>query len=352
MSVSKKELGKNDDGKTYYLFTLTSSSGMKAEIINYGGIIASLHVPDKHGNIVDVVLGLDSLEDYLKGHPYFGAIIGRYGNRIGGAKFKLDDKEYVIAANNGKNHLHGGKKGFDNVVWDAREIKSERGAGVELSYLSKDGEEGYPGNLDVRVVYTLTKDNELKIEYSAETDKSTIVNLTNHSYFNLAGHGEGDILDHEIMINADSFTVVDKEIIPTGEIAGVKGTPLDFTEPTVIGKRINQDHEQLVLGKGYDHNWVINREGPGLVLAARVREPCSGRIMEVLTTEPGIQFYSGNFLAGKRKSKKGRIYEHRYGFCLETQHFPDSPNKPDFPSTRLNPGEKYNSTTIYRFIIK
>ena len=291
------------------------------------------------------MLGFDAPEGYLKNNtPYFGAVIGRYGNRIAKGRFSLNGREYRLALNNGENHLHGGIKGFDKVVWGAREVK--RGPALALNYVSKDGEEGYPGNLSVSVVYTLTDNNELKIEYSATADKTTILNLTNHTYFNLAG--EGSILNHEVMINADRFTPVDQGLIPTGELRSVKGTPMDFTQPAAIGARIEQQDEQLLLGKGYDHNFVLNGGGAP-ALAARVYEPVSGRVLEVYTTEPGVQFYTGNFLDGSIKGKGGQVYQRRYGFCLETQHFPDSPNKPDFPSTVLKPGEKYATTTIFKF---
>lgn len=349
--MKKTAFGKTADGQQVDLYTLTNSKGMEVAITNYGGIVVSLKAPGRGGQFADVVLGFDSLDGYLQGHPYFGAIIGRYGNRIAKGRFKLNGVEYKLATNNGENHLHGGIKGFDKVVWEARDVSTPQAAALELKYTSKDGEEGYPGNLAVTVVYTLTEDNELKIDYSATTDKDTVVNLTNHSYFNLAGEGNGDILGHEMMINADAFTPVDAGLIPTGELKKVEGTPFDFRKPVAIGARINADDQQIRYGKGYDHNFVLNRKGSGLELAARVVEPKSGRVMEVLTTEPGIQFYSGNFLDGSVKGKGGKAYQHRYGFCLETQHFPDSPNKPKFPSTVLKPGEKYQTTTVYRFSV-
>jgi aldose 1-epimerase len=347
--MKKVAYGKTADGQQVDLYTLTNNKGMEAAITNYGGIVVSLKTPGHGGQLADVVLGFDSLGGYLKDHPYFGAIIGRYGNRIAKGRFKLNGVEYKLATNNGENHLHGGIKGFDKVVWAARDVSTPEAAALELTYLSKDGEEGYPGNLSVTVVYTLTDNNELRIDYTATTDKDTVVNLTNHSYFNLAGEGSGDILGHELMINADAFTPVDAGLIPTGELRKVEGTPFDFRKPAAIGARINAGDQQLLYGKGYDHNFVLNRTGEGLQLAARVVEPKSGRIMEVLTTEPGIQFYSGNFLDGSVKGKGGKVYGHRYGFCLETQHFPDSPNKPNFPSTVLKPGGKYQTTTVYRF---
>jgi aldose 1-epimerase len=303
------------------------------------------------GQFGDVVLGFDSLADYLspeyaKSNPYFGALIGRYGNRIGKAKFKLAGKEYVLAANNGANHLHGGIKGYDKVLWQAQPHEGEEPA-LELRYLSKDGEEGYPGNLSITAVYTLTNDNSLKVDFTATTDKETVVNLTHHSYFNLAG--KGDILGHEVMINADKTTPVDSGLIPTGELRPVKGTPFDFNTPTAIGARINQNDEQLKFGKGYDHNWIINKPAGELGLMARVYEPSTGRLLEVLSTEPALQFYSGNFLDGTLKGKGGWVYQFRNGFCMEPQHYPDSPNKPDFPSTVLKPGQVYSNTILYRF---
>lgn len=349
--TQKQLFGKTADGKAVDLYTLTNSNGVEARIMTYGGIVVSLRVPDRNGKLEDVVLGYGNLEGYLKNNsPYFGGIIGRYGNRVAKGRFSLNGREYRLAQNNGENHLHGGIKGFDKVVWKAKEVKSKDGAAVALSYVSKDGEEGYPGNLSVTVVYTLTNNNQLKIDYSATTDKETIVNLTNHSYFNLAGRGS--ILNHEVMINADRFTPVDQGLIPTGELRSVKGTPMDFTRPTAIGARIEQQDQQLIFGKGYDHNWVLNGGGGKLALAASVYEPTTGRVMEVYTTEPGVQFYTGNFLDGSIRGKGGQVYEKRFGLCLETQHFPDSPNKSNFPSTVLRPGGKYTTTTIYKFTVK
>jgi len=348
MDIVKEVFGKAD-GKDVYLFTLTNANGLQTKITNYGGIVTHLMVPDRNGNLGDIVLGYDTLDEYIKNNPYFGALIGRYGNRIGKGKFTLEGKEYSLATNNGPNHLHGGDKGFDKVVWDAEPMQTEQGPALKLTYLSKDGQEGYPGNLKCTVVYTLTNDNELKVTYEAQTDKPTICNLTHHSYFNLAGHNSGEILEHELMLNADNFTPVDETLIPTGEIRPVKGTPMDFTNPTAIGARINQDDTQLKYGLGYDHNWVLNKKDAEMSLAASVYEPENGRVMEIYTTEPGIQFYSGNFLDGTNVGKAGTVYEHRTGFCLETQHFPDSPNKPDFPSTVLRPGEKYTHLTIHKF---
>jgi aldose 1-epimerase len=351
MNIEKEQFGTTLDGKKVDIYTLTNANGCEVKITNYGGIVVSLTVPDKTGKIGDVVLGYDKLDGYIKDNsPYFGALIGRYGNRIGKAKFELNGKTYNLAANNGENHLHGGVKGFDKVVWDAKEIKQNDAVGLELNYLSKDGEEGYPGNLNVTVKYLWTNNNELKIEYAATTDKDTVVNLTHHSYFNLAG--KGNILKHELMINADKFTPVDEGLIPTGELRSVQGTPMDFTKPTAVGARIEQDDEQLKFGLGYDHNWALNDYDGSLKKVASVYEPTSGRVMEVYTTEPGLQFYSGNFLDGTITGKGGTVYKHRTGLCLETQHFPDSPNKPDFLSTTLKPGEKYSTTTIYKFKTK
>lgn len=341
--VKKSSFGKVDE-KEVHLYTLTNSRGAIAKITNYGGIVTELHVPDKDGKIGNVVLGFDNLKDYLKGHPYFGAIVGRVGNRIAKGKFTLNGKEYTLATNNGPNALHGGKKGFDKVVWNAEPKEVKDGSALVLTYKSEDGEEGYPGTLSCEVTYTLTHDNALRVDYKATTDKATPVNLTHHGYFNLAG--KGDILDHRLMLNADRYTPVDDSLIPTGEIKSVEGGPLDFREATRIGARIDQ-----LKGDpgGYDHNFVLNRKGPGLSLAVRVTEPSSGRIMEVHTTEPGIQFYTGNFLDGSLKGHGGEVYKKHYGFCLEAQHYPDSVNQPKFPSTILKPGQTYTQTTIYRF---
>jgi aldose 1-epimerase len=348
--IKKQAFGMTDRQEAVDLYTLTNNSGMEARVMTYGATVVSLKAPDRLGKLSDVVLGYESLDGYLKNSPYFGAIVGRYGNRIGKGSFSLTGKQYTLPKNNGENTLHGGIKGFDKVVWKAKEVRSKNGVGLSLTYLSKDGEEGFPGNLSVTVVYTLTNNNELKIEYSAMTDKTTVVNLTHHSYFNLAG--EGSILNHELMINANRFTPVDSGLIPTGELRSVKGTPMDFTQSTDIGTRIDQQDEQLTLGKGYDHNWVLNNNTGKLALAARVYDPSSGRVMEVATTEPGLQFYTGNFLDGSITGKGGQVYKPRSGFCLETQHFPDSPNKPGFPSTVLKPGQKYRTTTIYKFLVK
>jgi len=347
--MKKQSFGKTAAGVEADLYTLANGNGVEAAITTYGGIVVSLKTPDRAGLSSDVVLGFDSLDGYLKGHPYFGALIGRYGNRIAKGRFKLNGVEYKLAVNNGENHLHGGIQGFDKVVWKARDVSTPEAASLELTYLSKDGEEGYPGNLSVTVTYTLTAKNDFKIDYLAATDKDTVVNLTNHSYFNLAGQGQGEILGHEVTINAGRFLPVDAGLIPTGERKAVLGTPFDFTRPMTIGARIQQDDEQLKRGKGYDHCYVLNGSGGALALAARVHEPKSGRVMEVLTTEPALQLYTGNFLDGTLTGKGGKVYQFRYGFCMETQHYPDSPNQPDFPSVVLKPGAKYQTTTVYRF---
>ena len=341
------------EGQPVDLYTLTNANGLVMTVTNYGGIVVSLTVPDKAGNLGDIVLGFSTVADYVKNSPYYGCIVGRYGNRIGKAKFSLDGQEYALAANNGENSLHGGVKGFDKVIWAAKEVKTDNAVGVELKYLSKDMEEGFPGNLDATVTYWLTNDNEFKIEYAATTDKPTVVNLTHHSYFNLAGEGSGDILGHELTINADTYTPVDQGLIPTGKLEPVEGTPMDFRTATAVGARIDADFEQLKFGKGYDHNWVLNRKSAGdMELAATVFEPKSGRVMEVLTTEPGLQFYAGNFLDDSRTGKSGKVNGFRTGLCLETQHYPDSPNKPDFPTVVLKPGETYKTSTIYKFSTK
>lgn len=344
-SISEQEWGRSNDGMPVKLFTLSNRNGVTVKITNYGGIVTELHVPDRAGQSTNVVLGFDNLEQYLKGHPGFGAVIGRFANRISQARFSLDGQEYRLAANNGRNHIHGGLKSFDKVVWDAKTLPSKPNAvSLQLTYLSRDGEEGYPGNLSVVVIYTLTADNELRVDYHATTDKPTILNLTNHSYFNLAGGGS--VLDHELYINADRYTPSDGELIPTGEIAPVKGTVLDFTQPRRIGERI----EKLKPSPGgYDHNYVLNRNGAQLVLAARAFEPGSGRVLEVSTTEPGVQLYTGNFLDGSLIGVGAVVYDRHSGFCLETQHYPDSINKPNFPSTVLRPGQTFQSTTVFKF---
>jgi len=348
-SLEAHPFGVTADGFEVDLFTLTNSHGLSLSITNYGGIVTRLSVPNRDGHSDDIVLGYDSLADYERDNPYFGAIVGRYGNRIARGRFTLDGTEYTLAVNNGENHLHGGLKGFDKVVWNAETYTTPEEVGLRLSYVSEDGEEGYPGRLQARVTYALTESNEFRVEYHAETDKPTVVNLTHHGYFNLAGHGSGDILGHELTLYADAFTPVDAGLIPTGEIRDVAGTPLDFSESTAIGVRIGEDEEQIRFGSGYDHNFVLSDYDGSLRLAARVHETTSGRVMEVHTTEPGLQFYSGNFLDGSNIGKGRTPYGHRSGFCLETQHFPDSPNKPDFPSTVLRPGEQYETMTIYKF---
>jgi aldose 1-epimerase len=330
-------------------FTLTNAHGIELRAISYGGIIVSLRVPGRDGRLDDVVLGYDDLEGYLAKPSYFGALIGRYGNRIAGGRFTLDGRTYPLATNNGPNHLHGGVRGFDKQTWKAEPFERPGSAGVTFTRTSPDGEEGYPGNLDVRVTYSLTDRDEVSFEYFATTDKPTVVNLTQHSYFNLAGDGKRDVLAHELTIHADRFTPVDKTLIPTGVLAPVSGTPFDFRKPTAIGLRIGADDAQIRNGGGYDHNFVLNRRGPGLTPAARVFEPTSGRTLDVATTEPGVQFYSGNFLDGSITGKGGHVYQKRYGLCLETQHYPDSPNHPGFPSTVLRPGQEYRSQTVLTF---
>jgi aldose 1-epimerase len=352
--VTHAATGVTVDGKTIEEYTLKNSHGIEVHAITYGGIIRSLKVPDRSGAIADIVLGFDTPQGYLSDPPppYFGAIIGRYGNRIAKGQFTLDGHVYTLAKNNGPNSLHGGNRGFDKVVWIAEGRQTAAGPAVTFSRTSPDGEEGYPGNLQVGVTYTLTDKNELIVDYHATTDKATPVNLTQHSYFNLAGEGTGDILSHELMINADRYTPVDDTLIPTGQLAPVDGTPFDFRHPTAIGARINADDPQIKKGPGYDHNWVLNRgaaSGAEVVLAARLTDPKSGRSMEIRTTEPGLQFYSGNFLDGTIKGKGGHVYGKRSALCLETQHFPDSPNHANFPSTILRPGQTYESRTVFQF---
>ena len=350
-SITKAPFGKTTEGQNVDIYTLRNTHGMEARITNYGGIVVSLTAPDRDHKFADVVLGYNDLDSYLKPpFPYFGAIIGRYGNRIAKGRFTLDGIEYKLATNNGENHLHGGIKAFDKVVWTVRQARTTpAGPALFLTYLSKDGEEGYPGNLRVTVVYTLTHKDELKIDYTATTDKDTVLNLTHHSYFNLAGEGNGDILDHRLVLKANRFVATDADAIPTGELSSVAGTPFDFHTSTSIGARINQDHEQLKFGKGYDHTFVINGRAGALRQAAIAYEPKSGRVMEVWTTEPGVQLYTGNYLDGSLTGKSGKPYPYRSGFCLETQHYPDSPNQPKFPTTTLKKGAVYKSTTIYRF---
>ena len=345
--IPAENFKKEVNGKAIDLYTLKNANGVVAQITNFGGKVVNLWTPDKDGNFDDIVLGFDNIDDYLvTSEKYFGSLIGRYGNRIANGQFSLNDTVYTLAQNNGENALHGGIVGYNNVVWDADQKDDQT---LVLTYLSADGEEGYPGNLEVKVQYQLTDDNELKIEYWATTDKATPINLTHHSFFNLKGEGNGTVNDHIVQINADKYTPVDAGLIPTGELAPVEGTPMDFREPTAIGARIYADFEQLKFGNGYDHNWVLNAADEGLTFAAKVKEPETGRTMEVYTNEPGMQFYGGNFLDGTVSGKKGLPYVFRGAFCMETQHFPDSPNKPEFPSTILEPGDEYYSICVYKY---
>lgn len=348
--IKQESFGQLPDGTPVELFTLTNRNGVEARITNYGGILVSLKTPDRNGQLGDVVLGYDTLAAYVRRNPMFGALVGRYAGRIAKAKFMLNGVEYQLTRNSGENHIHGGPKGFDKQVWKAKPITRKDGVALELSYLSKDGEEGYPGNVAVTVTYTLTNDNALRLDYSATTDKDTVLNLTNHSYFNLAG--TGDVLRHEIMIDADRFTVGDDKLIPTGEVRAVNGTPLDFQKMTAIGARINDAYEQIKLARGYDHNYVLNHKPGVLGPAAKVSEPTTGRVMEVLTTEPGVVFYTSNGFNGSLVGKGGQAYVRHAGFCLETQHFPDSPNHPEFPSTVLKKGAQYRATTVFKFSVK
>ncbi|TDD63358.1 galactose mutarotase [Actinomadura darangshiensis] len=350
--ISKEAFGTLEDGTKVDRYTLTSGRGVRVRIITYGGIVQTLETPDRHGHRTNVVLGFPTLKDYvdLNGGPYFGAIIGRYANRIAKGRFTLDGKTYQLAINNGENSLHGGLKGFNTKVWKAEPIESGHSVGLRLDYTSVDGEEHYPGTLKTTVTYTLTSRNELHVAYHATTDQATVVNLTNHTYFNLAGEGTGDVYDHRLTLNASRYTPVDTTQIPTGQIAAVKGTPFDFTRPHAIGERIRANDPQLLIGQGYDHNLVLDQRHPGaLTEAARVTDPHSGRVLKISTTEPGVQFYSGNFLDGSFAGTSGRVYRQGDGFALETQHFPDSPNQPGFPSTVLRPGESFDSTTVYGF---
>lgn len=348
-SVESKPFGQTKDGTPITVYSLINQRGVKARLIDYGATLISLETPDKSGKLANITLGFPNLDGYLQRHPYFGSTVGRYGNRIAGGKFKLDGKEYTLATNNGPNHLHGGLKGFDAVVWKAEPIKEPSAVGVKFAYTSQDGEEGYPGNLDVTVTYSLTNNNELRIEYEAKTDKATVVNLTNHAYWNLAGAGSGDILKHELTLAADQYLPIDDTSIPTGKPAEVKGTPFDFTTPHAIGERIGDLKKEPHKTKGYDHCYVLRGQEGKLALAARVKDPASGRIMEIFTTEPGIQLYCGNFLGGG--AGEGGYKQHD-AFCLETQHYPDSPNQPQFPSTTLRPGETYKSTTVHKFSVE
>ncbi|GAC1702914.1 MAG: galactose mutarotase [Candidatus Acidiferrum sp.] len=348
--MKKLPFGKLEDGRAATLYVLTNKHGVEVSISDFGGIVVGIKVPDRHGKIEDVALGYDSVDGYATTASYFGGTIGRYGNRIAHGEFSLNGTKYTLAKNDHENHLHGGIKGFNKVLWTVKNTSTKDGASLHLSYLSKDGEEGYPGNLTTDVTFTLTDANELRIDYLATTDKDTVVNLTNHSYFNLAGGG--NILDHQLMLAASRFTPVDAGLIPIGELRSVEGTPFDFRKATAVGARIGQDDEQLKRGKGYDHNWVLDSTGGSLALAATLYEPKSGRFMEVWTTEPGVQFYSGNFLDGTAKGKHGKAYELRSALCLETQHFPDSPNHPDFPTTTLKAGAKYQTSSVYKFSTK
>jgi aldose 1-epimerase len=354
-SVKVQPFGAVSSGEKTDLYILTNARGMTVAITNYGATVVSLKAPDRAGKFADVVLGFDTPKEYEDGTAHIGGTIGRYANRIAHGTFTLAGKTYTLPKNNGENTLHGGVLGFDKRIWTAKEVASKEGVGVEFTYVSADGEEGFPGTMTVTVVFTLLNaKNELRIDYNASTDKQTVVNLTNHSYFNLAGQGNGDILSQTLQLNASKFTPVDSGLIPTGELRDVSGTPFDFRRPTAIGERINETDEQLKLGRGYDHNWVLDRRTgfSGIELAAVARDPKSGRMLEVLTTEPGMQFYTGNFLDGTAHGKGGKVYERRYAFCLETQHFPDSPNHAGFPSTTLFPSKPFHSTTILRFSVR
>jgi aldose 1-epimerase len=351
--ITKSDFGQTPDGQSVELYTLRNSKGAEVCVSTFGGVVQKLLVPDKHGKFADVVLGFDTLDGYTGTNcPYFGALVGRYGNRIGGATFKLEGQTYTLAKNNNGNSLHGGLKGFNKVVWTAKPSVGVHGPQLVLAYLSKDGEEGFPGNLEVTAIYTLTDDNELKLEFTARTDQPTVVNLTHHSYFNLAGQGNGDILNHVLYINADQTTPVDSGLITTGAFADVTGTPFDFRTPTTIGARINDPNPVLQYGPGYDHNWVINKPLGKFGLMARVVEPTSGRVLEVLSDEPGLQFYAGNFLDGSITGKEGKVYQRRNAFCMEPQHYPDSPNKPNFPSVELKPGQTFHNTIVYKFSVE
>jgi aldose 1-epimerase len=351
LDVKRERFGTMPDGTVVHRYTLTNARGMEVKLITYGGAIQSLRVPDRHGRRANVTLGFSDLAGYLSsGNPYFGCITGRYANRIALGRFTLDGVAYQLDINNDPNHLHGGFQGFDKKVWDAEVVRTKRTVGIRFHFVSPDGDQKYPGELDTTVTYTLDNRNNLKMRYEATTDAPTIVNLTNHDYWNLAGEGSGDINDHKLLLRASHYTPVSDTLIPTGAIDPVAGTPMDFTRSTRIGKRIRDyGFEQLQFGRGYDHNWVLDRHGSGLELAARLEDPGSGRVLEVLTVEPGIQFYSGNFLDGTVVGTSGRAYRQGDGLALETQHYPDSPNHPNFPSTVLRPGDKYDTTTVYRF---
>ncbi len=353
MNITKAQFGKTPAGEQVDVYTLTNTNGLECRIITYGGTCISLKTPDREGNLGDILLGHDNLEGYLSGdtHPYFGSLVGRYGNRIAKGKFTIDGNEYSLATNNNENHLHGGVVGFSHKVWRAEPVKADNGVALKLQTISMDGDEGYPGTLSAQVIYTLTNRNELKIDYEATTDKPTVCNLTNHNYYNFAG-AKRDILDHILMINAETCTPVDAGLIPTGELAPVEDTPFDFSAPKAIGKDINVANQQITYGGGYDHNWVLNKEGNEMSLAAEVYDPSTGRVMTISTNEPAIQFYTGNFLDGTIKGKNGTVYERRFGFCLETQHSPDSPNRPQWPTTVLRPGETYKTSTIHKFSIR
>jgi aldose 1-epimerase len=347
--IRKQPFGQLAGGETIDLYSLTNRNGIEMRVISYGGIVVSMKTPDRAGNFADIVLGFSTLQEYVDHNPYFGALIGRYANRIADGKFTLEGQEYQLPRNNGENHLHGGWRGFDKVVWEAHEATSPTGVALVLRYLSLDGEEGYPGNLTVNVIYTLTDEDEWRIDYRAATDQTTIINLTQHSYFNLAA--AGTILNHELFINADEFTPVNDAMIPTGEYRKVMGTPMDFTHPATIGRQLDAEDEQIRKAKGFDHNWVLRRGSSDLPMAASLFEPESRRGIEVYTTQPGLQFYSGNYLDGSLIGKAGQRYEQHAGLCLEAQHFPDSPNHPRFPSTVLTPVEVYRATTIYKFLV-
>jgi aldose 1-epimerase len=347
--ITKSVFGKLSDSTPVDLYTLRNKSGIEARIITYGGIVVSIDTPDRNGKLDDIVLGFDSLSGYVHDSPYFGAIVGRYANRIAKGRFTLDGKTYQLPVNNAPNSLHGGDHGFDKVVWNATPFDSAGGVGVVMTHVSPDGDQGYPGTVRVQVTYTLTDSNQLSVDYRATTDKATPINLSNHSYFNLSGGATRDILDHVLTLTADRYTPVDSTLIPTGDLAPVAGTPFDFRTPTAIGARINANDEQLRRGRGYDHNFVLVQGAPGLTHAAHVFEPTSGRTLDVYTDQPGVQFYTGNFLDGTVHGKKGRAYGFRFALCLETQHFPDSPNEPAFPSTILRPGQEFSSRTVFAF---